>query len=126
MYDSNHLKLRVAIAQSLKAFYFERGNSTRNHKRIYRTHGKYLLGATYDTFLNYLKEGKYDLSDVSLPPHIVVTLALLEPLRIACERLHARKPHASWTLDEITEEVLAVLQQEAKEKDKPARSIRID
>ena len=54
MYDPNHLKLRVAVARSLKTFYYEDGNSNRNYKRIYKAYGKY-LGATYDTFLNYLK-----------------------------------------------------------------------
>lgn len=60
MYVPDHLKLRIALARQLKAFYYEDGNSSRNRKRIYRAYGKY-LGTTYDTFLNYLKEGKYDL-----------------------------------------------------------------
>ncbi|MDY5241604.1 MAG: hypothetical protein SPH60_07835 [Alistipes senegalensis] len=92
MYVPDHLKLRIALARQLKAFYYEDGNSSRNRKRIYRAYGKY-LGTTYDTFLNYLKEGKYDLSGIKLAPHIVATTALLEPIRTACERLYARTPY---------------------------------
>lgn len=124
MYDPNHLKLRVAVARSLKTFYYEDGNSNRNYKRIYKTYGKY-LGATYDTFLNYLKEEKYDLSGMKLPPHIVVTTALLKPIKTACDRLYARRPNAVWTLPEIAAEVLAVLHKEAEEE-KPVRKIRIE
>ena len=82
MYVPDHLKLRIALARQLKAFYYEDGNSSRNRKRIYRAYGKY-LGTTYDTFLNYLKEGKYDLSGIKLTPKIVATTALLEPIRTA-------------------------------------------
>jgi len=124
MYDPNHLKLRVAVARSLKTFYYEDGNSNRNYKRIYKAYGKY-LGATYDTFLNYLKEEKYDLSGMKLPPHIVVTTALLEPIKTACDRLYARRPNAVWTLPEIAAEVLAVLHKETEEE-KPVRKIRIE
>ena len=124
MYDPNHLKLRVAVARSLKTFYYEDGNSNRNYNRIYKAYGKY-LGATYDTFLNYLKEEKYDLSGMKLPPHIVVTTALLEPIKTACDRLYARRPNAVWTLPEIAAEVLAVLHKEAEEE-KPVRKIRIE
>ena len=124
MYDPNHLKLRVAVARSLKTFYYEDGNSNRNYKRTYKAYGKY-LGATYDTFLNYLKEEKYDLSGMKLPPHIVVTTALLEPIKTACDRLYARRPNAVWTLPEIAAEVLAVLHKEAEEE-KPVRKIRIE
>lgn len=124
MYDPSHLKLRIAVAQLLKTFYYEGGNSSHNYKRIYKAYGKY-LGATYDTFLNYLKEGKYDLSGVKLAPHIVVTTALLEPIKTACERLYARRPNALWTLPEIAAEVLAVLHKEAEEG-KPVRKLRIE
>ena len=124
MYDPNHLKLRVAVARSLKTFYYEDGNSNRNYNRIYKAYGKY-LGATYDTFLNYLKEEKYDLSGMKLPPHIVVTTALLEPIKTACDRLYARRPNAVWTLPEIAAEVLAVLHKETEEE-KPVRKIRIE
>ena len=123
MYVPDHLKLRIALARQLKAFYYEDGNSSRNRKRIYRAYGKY-LGTTYDTFLNYLKEGKYDLSGIKLAPHIVSTTALLEPIRTACERLYARRPNALWTLPEIAAEVLAVLHKEAEEG-KPVRKLRI-
>lgn len=123
MYVPDHLKLRIALARQLKAFYYEGGNSSRNRKRIYRAYGKY-LGTTYDTFLNYLKEGKYDLSGIKLAPHIVATTALLEPIRTACERLYARRPNALWTLPEIAAEVLAVLHKEAEEG-KPVRKLRI-
>ena len=123
MYVPDHLKLRIALARQLKAFYYEDGNSSRNRKRIYRAYGKY-LGTTYDTFLNYLKEGKYDLSGIKLTPHIVATTALLEPIRTACERLYARRPNALWTLPEIAAEVLAVLHKEAEEG-KPVRTLRI-
>lgn len=123
MYVPDHLKLRIALARQLKAFYYEDGNSSRNRKRIYRAYGKY-LGTTYDTFLNYLKEGKYDLSGIILAPHIVATTALLEPIRTACERLYARRPNALWTLPEIAAEVLAVLHKEAEEG-KPVRKLRI-
>ncbi|MDY4571379.1 hypothetical protein [Alistipes senegalensis] len=123
MYVPDHLKLRIALARQLKAFYYEDGNSSRNRKRIYRAYGKY-LGTTYDTFLNYLKEGKYDLSGIKLTPHIVATTALLEPIRTACERLYARRPNALWTLPEIAAEVLAVLHKEAEEG-KPVRKLRI-
>ena len=123
MYVPDHLKLRSTLARQLKAFYYEDGNSSRNRKRIYRAYGKY-LGTTYDTFLNYLKEGKYDLSGIKLAPHIVATTALLEPIRTACERLYARRPNALWTLPEIAAEVLAVLHKEAEEG-KPVRKLRI-
>lgn len=123
MYVPDHLKLRIALARQLKAFYYEDGNSSRNRKRIYRAYGKY-LGTTYDTFLNHLKEGKYDLSGIKLTPHIVATTALLEPIRTACERLYARRPNALWTLPEIAAEVLAVLHKEAEEG-KPVRKLRI-
>ena len=123
MYVPDHLKLRIALARQLKAFYYEDGNSSRNRKRIYRAYGKY-LGTTYDTFLNYLKEGKYDLSGIKLTPHIVATTALLEPIRTACERLYARRPNALWTLPESAAEVLAVLHKEA-EDGKPVRKLRI-
>lgn len=123
MYVPDHLKLRIALARQLKAFYYEDGNSSRNRKRIYRAYGKY-LGTTYDTFLNYLKKGKYDLSGIKLAPHIVATTALLEPIRTACERLYARRPNALWTLPEIAAEVLAVLHKEAEEG-KPVRKLRI-
>ena len=123
MYVPDHLKLRIALARQLKAFYYEDGNSSRNRKRIYRAYGKY-LGTTYDTFLNYLKEGKYDLSGIKLTPHIVATTALLEPIRTACERLYARRPNALRTLPEIAAEVLAVLHKEAEEG-KPVRKLRI-
>ena len=123
MYVPDHLKLRIALARQLKAFYYEDGNSSRNRKRIYRAYGKY-LGTTYDTFLNYLKEGKYDLSGIKLAPHIVATTALLEPIRTASERLYARRPNALWTLPEIAAEVLAVLHKEAEEG-KPVRKLRI-
>ena len=123
MYVPDHLKLRIALARQLKAFYYEDGNSSRNRKRIYRAYGKY-LGTTYDTFLNYLKEGKYDLSGIKLTPYIVATTALLEPIRTACERLYARRPNALWTLPEIAAEVLAVLHKEAEEG-KPVRKLRI-
>lgn len=123
MYVPDHLKLRIALARQLKAFYYEDGNSSRNRKRIYRAYGKY-LGTTYDTFLNYLKGGKYDLSGIKLAPHIVATTALLEPIRTACERLYARRPNALWTLPEIAAEVLAVLHKEAEEG-KPVRKLRI-
>ena len=123
MYVPDHLKLRVALARLLKAFYYENGNSSRNCKRIYNTYGKY-LGTTYDTFLTYLKEGKYDLSGIKLAPHIVATTALLAPIKTACERLHARRPNASWTLSEIAAEVLAILHKET-EAGKPARKLPI-
>lgn len=124
MYVPDHLKLRVALAQLLIELYYEERNPGRNYKRIYNTYGKY-LGGTYDTFLNYLKEGKYDLSGVKLAPHIVVTVALLEPIKTACERLYARRPNALWTLPEIAAEVLAVLHKEAEEG-KPVRKLRIE
>ena len=122
MYVPDHLKLRIALARQLKAFYYEDGNSSRNRKRIYRAYGKY-LGTTYDTFLNYLKEGKYDLSGIKLAPHIVATTALLEPIRTACERLYARRPNALYTLPEIAAEGRAVLLKEAEEG-KPVRKLR--
>ena len=68
---------------------------------------------------------KYDLSGMKLPPHIVVTTALLEPIKTACDRLYARRPNAVWTLPEIAAEVLAVLHKETEEE-KPVRKIRIE
>lgn len=56
MYVSEHLKWRILIAQALKSFHFERENANRNLKRVFETFGKYLLGTTYDTFLNYLNK----------------------------------------------------------------------
>lgn len=124
MYVSDHLKLRIAVARLLIDLYYEEGNPNHNYKRIYKTFGKY-LGVTYDTFLNYLKEGKYDLSGMKLAPYIVVTAALPEAIRTACDRLYARRPNASWTLPEIAAEALAVLHEEAEEG-KPVRKLRID
>ncbi len=60
MYVSEHLKWRILIAQALKSFHFERENANRNLKLVFETFGKYLLGTTYDTFLNYLNKEKYD------------------------------------------------------------------
>lgn len=104
MYVSEHLKWRILIAQALKSFHFERENANRNLKRVFETFGKYLLGTTYDTFLNYLNKEKYDISKLKLPPYILIALKLLDAIRLACDRLHARRPNASWTLTAIVEE----------------------
>lgn len=114
MYVSEHLKWRILIAQALKSFHFERENANRNLKLVFETFGKYLLGTTYDTFLNYLNKEKYDISKLKLPPYIL----------IACDRLHARRPNASWTLTAIVEEVLAVVRE--KETEHPGRKTRVD
>lgn len=94
MYVPDHLKLRIALARQLKAFYYEDGNSSRNRKRIYRAYGKY-LGTTYDTFLNYLKEGKYDLSGIKLAPHIVAARTDQDGLRTALRPTPERLMDAS-------------------------------
>ena len=85
----------------LKSFHFERENANRNLKLVFETFGKYLLGTTYDTFLNYLNKEKYDISKLKLPPYILIALKLLDAIRLACDRLHARRPNASWTLTAI-------------------------
>ena len=113
MYVPNHLKWRILLAQELKEFYFERENSHRNCKRIYELYGRYLLGTTYDTFLNYLNQLKYEITNLRLPSYIVAAIGLLEPLRIANERLRLRKINTSWTLLEMVEETLAILQERA-------------
>ena len=89
MYVSEHLKWRILIAQALKSFHFERENANRNLKLVFETFGKYLLGTTYDTFLNYLNKEKYDISKLKLPPYILIALKLLDAIRLACDRLHA-------------------------------------
>lgn len=124
MYVSEHLKWRILIAQALKSFHFERENASRNLKRVFETFGKYLLGTTYDTFLNYLNKEKYDISKLKLPPYILIALKLLDAIRLACDRLHARRPNASWTLTAIVEEVLAVVRE--KETEHPGRKTRVD
>lgn len=124
MYVSKHLKWRILIARTLKSFYFENENSSRNLKRVFESFGRYLLGTTYDTFLGYLNKEKYGISDLKLPSFIVTALGLLDDLRIACDHFHARKPNASWTLVEIVEELLAVVRDRAKKN--PNRKIHID
>ena len=109
MYVPNHLKWRILVAQELKTFYFERENSHRNCKRLFELYARYLLGTTYDTFLCYLNQLKYDISDRRLPCYIVAAIGLLEPLRIASERLRIRKPKATCSLTELAEEMLEVL-----------------
>ena len=111
MYVPNHLKWRILLAQELKEFYFERENSHRNCKRIYELYGRYLLGTTYDTFLSYLNQLKYEIGTLKLPPYIIAAIGLLEPLRIASERLRCRKMNGTWSLLEIVEEALAVLRE---------------
>ena len=124
MYVPDHMKLRVALAQLLIELFYEERNPGRNYIRIYNNYGKN-LGVSYDTFLNYNKKGKYDLSGIKLAPHIVASTALLEPVKTACDRPYARRPNALWTLPEIVAEALAVLNKEAEEG-KPVRKIRID
>ena len=111
MYVPNHLKWRILLAQELKGFYFERENSHRNCKRIFELYGRYLLGTTYDTFLNYLNQLKYEITGLKLPSYITAAIGLLEPLRIASERLRLRKMGTSWSLLEITEEALNILRE---------------
>lgn len=111
MYVPNHLKWRILLAQELKEVYFERENSHRNCKRIFDLYGRYLLGTTYDTFLNYLNHLKYRIDNLRLPPYIAAAIGMLEPLRIASERLRLRRLNPSWTLLELAEEALAVLRE---------------
>ena len=111
MYVPDHLKWRILLAQELKLFYFERENSHRNCKRIFELYGRYLLGTTYDTFLSYLNQFKYEIGTLRLPSYIVAAVALLEPLRIACERLRLRKANGCWSLLEIAEEALTILRE---------------
>lgn len=113
MYVPDHLKWRILLAQELKRFYFERENAHRNCKRIFELYGRYLLGTTYDTFLSYLNQLKYEIGNLKLPPYIIAAIGLLEPLRIASERLRLRKLNASWTLLEIAEETLTILRERA-------------
>ena len=125
MYVSEHLKWRILIAQALKSFHFERENANRNLKLVFETFGKYLLGTTYDTFLNYLNKEKYDISKLKLPPYILIALKLLDAIRLACDRLHARRPNASWTLTAIVEEVLAVVREKETEHPRPENPRRL-
>lgn len=111
MYVPNHLKWCILLAQELKLNYFERENSHRNCKRIFELYGRYLLGTTYDTFLNYLNQLKYEVGNLRLPPYIEAAIGLLEPLRIANERLRIRKLNGTWTLQEMVEEALHILQE---------------
>lgn len=115
MYVPNHLKWRILLAQELKLHYFERENSHRNCKRIFELYGRYLLGTTYDTFLNYLNQLKYEIGNLRLPPYIEAAIGLLEPLRIANERLRIRKLNGTWTLQEMVEEVLHILQEQPQQ-----------
>lgn len=124
MYVSEHLKWRILIARALKSFHFESENANRNLKRVFEVFGKYLLGTTYDTFLNYLNKEKYDISELKLPPYILIALKLLDAIRLTCDRLHARRPNVSWTLTAIVEELLAVVRE--KEKGHPDRKNRVD
>lgn len=114
MYVPDHLKWRILLAQELKRFYFERENAHRNCKRIFELYGRYLLGATYDTFLNYLNQLKYDIGDLKFPSYITAAIGMLEPLRIASERLHRRKSNSTWSLLELAEEALAVLRERSE------------
>ena len=68
MYVPDHLKWRILLAQELKRFYFERENAHRNCKRIFELYGRYLLGTTYDTFLSYLNQLKYEIGTSSCHP----------------------------------------------------------
>ena len=54
----------------------------------------------------------------------LIALKLLDAIRLACDRLHARRPNASWTLTAIVEEVLAVVRE--KETEHPGRKTRVD
>lgn len=116
MYVPNHLKWRILLARELKLFYFERENSHRNCKRIFELYGRYLLGTTYDTFLNYLNQLKYEISGLKLPSYIIAAVALLEPLRIACERIRLRKATGTCSLLELAEEMLEVLRSRERER----------
>lgn len=69
------------------------------------------LPATYDTFLNYLNQLKYEIGSLRLPPYIEAAIGLLEPLRIASERLRIRKTNGTWTLLEVVEETMRILQE---------------
>lgn len=109
---------------SSQSFHFESENANRNLKRVFEVFGKYLLGTTYDTFLTYLNKEKYDISELKLPPYILIALKLLDAIRLTCDRLHARRPNASWTLTAIVEELLAVVRE--KEKGHPDRKNRVD
>ena len=42
-------------------------------------------------FLSYLNQLKYEIGNLKLPPYIIAAIGLLEPLRIASERLRYRK-----------------------------------
>lgn len=86
MYVSEHLKWRILIAQALKSFHFERENANRNLKLVFETFGKYLLGTTYDTFLNYLNKEKLRHLEVKLPPYILIALNCSTPSGSACDR----------------------------------------
>ena len=54
-------------------------NANRNLKRVFEVFGKYLLGTTYDTFLTYLNKEKYDISELKLPPYILLTSSMRHP-----------------------------------------------
>lgn len=123
MYVPNHLKWRILLAQELKLHYFERENSHRNCKRIFELYGRYLLGTTYDTFLNYLNQLKYEIGSLRLPPYIEAAIGLLEPLRIASERLRIRKTNGTWTLLEVVEETMRILQERSQPADHAFRPI---
>ena len=121
MYDPNFLKWRISIARTLSNFFFEKENSCRNYTKIYEYFSKFLLGTTYDTFLNYLNSTKYDLSDFKLPSYILATLALLDGMRVTCDRLFARKPNHAWSLIEIVEELLVVMREKEKKYKAPQK-----
>lgn len=125
MYVPDHLKWRIAIARTLKTFFYENENSNRNLTRVFDVFAKFLLGTTYDTFLTYLNTDKYDISSLRLPPFILTALALLDALRLTCDRLFARRPNTSWSLIGIVEELLVTLRDEQRKGHAPRR-ITID
>ena len=124
MYVPDHLKLRIALARQLKAFYYEDGNPAATANGF--TGIRQIPRTTYvHLFSNYLKEGKYDLSGIKLAPHIVATTALLEPDQgrpANGSTPDARTPYRRFPRS--PPRYFAVLHKEAEEG-KPVRKLRI-
>lgn len=67
MYVNDHQKVRIRLAQIIDGILFEPGNASRCHKWVYEHYARYVLGVSYDTYLNYLHRP----SDAAIPERIV-------------------------------------------------------
>lgn len=89
MYNTNYLKRRKKIARLLVDMLYEGRNSKCNIAWIYDRYGQYLLGVDIDTFHSYLAADEAELSDVDVPPYIVVGLWMLVNIPMAVHDIPA-------------------------------------